>query len=192
MSKRESTFLNMTLTLFAVTLIASFGVGYVYEITKGPIAQSQLEKKTKALRQVLPEFNNDPVAEQSVLDVDGDQLIFFPAKKDGAVVGTAVETFTNQGFADQIRLMVGFTPAGKIINIAVLTHKETPGLGDKIDEKKSDFSRQFKDKNPARYLLSVTKDGGDVDAITAATISSRAFCDAVKRAYDHFQKDSIQ
>lgn len=175
----------MTLTLFAVTLISSFGVGYVYEITKGPIAKSQLEKKTRALQQVLPEFNNDPLKEMSVRDVDGGKLIFYPAREDGKPVGIAVDTFTNQGFADQIRLMVGFTPKGKIIDIAVLSQKETPGLGDKIDRKKSDFSRQFEGKDPATYRLSVTKDGGDVDAITAATISSRAFCDAVKRAYEN-------
>jgi electron transport complex protein RnfG len=71
----------------------------------------------------------------------------------------------------------------------VLAHKETPGLGDKMDASKSDFPLQFKGKNPADFKLHVTKDGGNVDAITAATISSRAFCDAVERAYVTFQKE---
>jgi electron transport complex protein RnfG len=82
--------------------------------------------------------------------------------------------------------MVGFSPDGTIRNTAVLEHKETPGLGDKMETEKSDFPDQFKGENPADFGLSVTKDGGDVDAITAATISSRAFCDAVDRAYKTF------
>lgn len=84
--------------------------------------------------------------------------------------------------------MVGFLPDGTIHNTAVLEHKETPGLGDKMDIRKAPWSEQFRGKNPAEYRLQVRKDGGDVDAITAATISSRAFCDAVQRAYDTQQQ----
>jgi electron transport complex protein RnfG len=100
------------------------------------------------------------------------------------VVGTAVETFTSQGFSGDFKLMVGFTPDGTIIDVAVISHAETPGLGDKMEQDKSDFSEQFEGKDPDTFELSVRKDGGDVDAITAATITSRAYCDAVQRAYD--------
>jgi len=86
--------------------------------------------------------------------------------------------------------MVGFLPDGTIYDVEVLDHKETPGLGDKIDRKKSDFTRQFQNKNPGAFSLTVKKDGGSVDAITAATISSRAFCNAVQRAYDVYRKES--
>ncbi len=82
--------------------------------------------------------------------------------------------------------MVGFSPKGILINTVVLEHKETPGLGDKMDVAKSDFPIQFQGKDLAEWNMTVKKDGGDVDAITAATISSRAFCDAVQRAYDTF------
>ena len=85
--------------------------------------------------------------------------------------------------------MVGLLPDGSINNISVLEHKETPGLGDKMQKSKSTWSDQFNGKNPANYKLKVTKDGGDVDAITAATISSRAYCDAVQRAYDTFKSN---
>jgi electron transport complex protein RnfG len=85
--------------------------------------------------------------------------------------------------------MVGFLKDGTINNTAVVSHKETPGLGDKMDVKKSDFPVQFEGKNPSSYKLKVTKDGGDVDAITAATITSRAFCDAVDKAYKSFEKN---
>jgi electron transport complex protein RnfG len=108
--------------------------------------------------------------------------------KNGNLVGTAIETYSKKGFSGMIKLMVGLAPDGTIINISVLSHNETPGLGDKIDKKKSDFSLQFNGKNPSTFKLSVKKDRGDVDAITASTISSRAYCDAVQRAWDAYMK----
>ncbi|MBO4231732.1 MAG: RnfABCDGE type electron transport complex subunit G, partial [Bacteroidales bacterium] len=92
------------------------------------------------------------------------------------------------GFGGAFTLMVGFDSEGKILGTEVLSASETPGLGDKINADKSDFSKQFAGKNPAEFQLKVKKDGGDVDAITAATISSRAYCDAVDRAYQSFMK----
>ncbi len=84
--------------------------------------------------------------------------------------------------------MVGFVDGDVISGTSVLEHKETPGLGDKMDKKKADWSDQFAGKNLTEYTLKVTKDRGDVDAITAATITSRAFCDATQRAYDELKK----
>ena len=121
-----------------------------------------------------------------------DSLEFNQAFNGDKLVGTAVATYTDIGFSGRFKIMVGFSPDGKIINTAVLEHKETPGLGTKLDSKKSDFPLQFKGKNPADFKLKVKKDGGDVDAITAATISSRAFCDALQRAYDTFKKAGIK
>ena len=86
-------------------------------------------------------------------------------------------------------MLVGFLPDGTIKDIAVLENKETPGLGDKMLKSKSNWSTQFEEKNPANFKLKVKKDGGDVDAITAATISSRAFCDAVQRAYNALETE---
>ncbi|MDP8211802.1 MAG: RnfABCDGE type electron transport complex subunit G [Candidatus Zapsychrus exili] len=184
--KKESTFLNMVLTLFGVTLIASASLGYVYELTKDPIAAAALEKKIAAIKKVVPDFTNNPLDDKEIKEVDGDEVIFYPAKNESTLVGIAIETFTNLGFGGTIKLMVGILPNGTIKDIAVLEQKETPGLGDKMQKSKSDFSMQFNGKNPANYKLKVKKDGGDVDAITAATISSRAFCDAVKRAYNEY------
>ena len=189
MAKRESTFLNMVLTLFLVTLLSASAVGFVYEWTKGPKATADLAKKITALKKVLPEFDNNPLEDKTVIPVDGGDLTFYRATLAGAPVGTAAETFSNRGFGDKIVLMVGFLTDGRIYDVAVVEHKETPGLGDKMQRSKSDFSVQFKGKDPAVFDLQVSKDGGDVDAITAATVSSRAFCDAVKRAYDQYQKD---
>lgn len=188
MAKKESTFISMVLTLFMVTFIASAALGYLYEVTKGPIAESKLAKQNNAIMQVVPEFDNEPGKEVYSMDVDGGTLEFFPAKKNGELVGTAVSTFTNNGFSGNFKIMVGFLSDGTIHNISVLEHKETPGLGDKMQKSKSNWSVQFNGENPADFKLKVTKDGGDVDAITASTISSRAFCDAVDRAYKAYME----
>jgi len=188
MSKKESTFINMVTTLFLVTLISSAAVGFVYEKTKEPLAVAKLAKKVKAIQAVVPEFDNSPLDEKSEMAVDGGMLIFYPAKKNSQLVGTAVETFSTQGFGGEVKLMVGFLPDGTINGIEIIEQKETPGLGDKMEKNKSGFARQFEHKHPASFHLKVKKDGGDVDGITAATISSRAFCDAVQRAYNIYTK----
>ncbi|MDD3568018.1 MAG: RnfABCDGE type electron transport complex subunit G [Bacteroidales bacterium] len=186
---KESNFKNMTLTLFVVTLLASASLGFVYSFTKGPIENAQNAKINGAISLVLPDFDNTPAAESFTREIDGGLLTFYPASKGGEPVGMAIQTFTKNGFSGQIDLMVGFLPDGSIHAIEVINHKETPGLGDKMESGKSDFNVQFKGKNPKDFKLSVTKDGGDVDAITASTISSRAYCDAVERAYNAFVKE---
>jgi electron transport complex protein RnfG len=186
MSKKlESTFTNMVVVLFAVTLIASAAVGYVHDLTAGEIEKAKLAKQENAIKQVIPgEFDNNPSADAwKRQTADGGELEFYPAKKNGQLIGTAVKTYTNNGFGGQVWLMVGFNPDGTIYNYSVLEHKETPGLGSKMDLWFTKEGRgNIVGKKPGTIGLKVTKDGGDVDAITAATISSRAFLDAVNRA----------
>lgn len=187
MAKKESTFGGMLLTLFLITFISSAALGVVFEFTKGPIAVAKAAKKTLALKKVLPEYDNDLMKTVQKLPTNGDTVYIYTAKKGNDIVGYAVETFSNKGFGGKMRLMAGFLPDGTIKDIAVLELKETPGLGDKAQ--KTDWEKQFNGKNPATFKLSVKKDGGDVDAITASTITSRAYCDAVQRAYDSFKKE---
>jgi electron transport complex protein RnfG len=191
MAKTESTFRNMVLSLTLLALVASACLGFVYERTKKPIELSVLNKKLDAIKLVVPGFTNDPNSELFRLPTaEGDSLDIYPAKKDSVLIGYAVNTYTLNGFSGRINLMAGFKPDGTIINITVLDHKETPGLGTKMTEPK--FKDQFLEKNPSEYMLKVKKDGGPVDAITAATISSRAFCDAVDRAYKTIQKGDLK
>ena len=182
MAKKESTFKNMVFTLFLVTLFASSALALIYEVTKGPIAEAKRLKKANAIGEVVPPFDNDPGTEVKKLAVDRDTLYFYRAWTDGKVTGIAVESYTYAGFSGLIKVMVGFLPDGTLNDIAVLEHAETPGLGDKTTGES--WTTQFEDKDPRNYSLRVKQDNGDVDAITAATITSRAFCDAVQRAYD--------
>jgi len=191
MAKTESTFKNMVLSLTLISLSAAVCLGFVYEFTKKPIELSNLNKKLKAIRLVVPDFNNDPDKEMYKLPTgSGDSLDIYPARKDNEIVGYAVNTYTKNGFSGNISLMAGFKPDGTIFNITVLEHKETPGLGSKMND--PGFKEQFNLKNPTSFELKVKKDGGPVDAITAATISSRAFCDAVQRAYNTIQKGGLK
>lgn len=184
MAKKESTFVSMVATLIVVTLVAAGLLGSVYALTKEPIRLAELKKKNEAIRVVVPGFDNEPSEEVKKVAVDGDTLYFYTARKGDEILGTAAETFTNKGFSGEFKLMVGFSPDGSITDIAVIKHAETPGLGDKMERDKSDFNVQFMGQHPDNFKLAVKKDRGDVDAITASTITSRAYCDAVQRAYD--------
>jgi electron transport complex protein RnfG len=192
MAKKESTFVNMLATLFVVTLVASTALAYVYELTKEPIAMAALAKKLAAIDAVVPEYDNQPVDEMYKVAVgEGmDSLEFYPAKKDGEVIGTAIRTYTNTGYNGLVVLMVGIMPDGTIMDIEVVLHKETPGLGTKMTS--SSFKDQFKNMDPAQVDIRVKKDGGDIDAITAATISSRAFSAATQLAVDTYKKGGLQ
>ncbi len=185
---KESTFINMVVCLFVICLLGSGLLGGVYLLTSKPIAEAKARKTNRAIAAVVPEFDNDPGAEKKAIAFQGKSYNVYPASQKGKMVGYAVEARTTKGFGGAIVLMVGFQPDGTIENIAVVSHAETPGLGDKMEAGKSNFIRQFAGKQPGKFQLKVTKDGGDVDAITAATISSRAFCDATSIAYDIFEK----
>lgn len=188
MAKKESTFLNMVLTLVIITGVAATTLGLVESVTREPIRVAKVKKLNNALAQVLPAFENQ-VASKVMLDGDKDSLILYTASNAaGEVVGTAIETYTEKGFSGRFSILVGFLPDGSINSTAVLAHKETPGLGDKMQRNKGDWAAQFDGVHPSEANLTVSKDGGDIDAITASTITSRAFCDATTRAYNGFLK----
>ena len=182
----KSSLVNMVLVLFAITLVASAGVGGVYILTKEPIESAQEQKKLGALSAVLPEFDNNPSAEVTFMELGGSEYAVYPAVKAGNKVGYAIET-TASGFADAINIMTGFDMDGKIVNIAVLKQSETPGLGAKLTNPENPVTQSIVGRKPAEIKMSVRKDGGDVDAITASTISSRAYVNAVNVAYAIFK-----
>lgn len=184
---KESSLKNMVFTLFIVCLVSSTLLGGAYALTKEPIEAANIAKVNSSISGVVPAFDNDPSKEIFTKELNGKSFNVYPAKKGGKIVGYAIESSTSAGFGGRIMLMVGFNTDGTIFNTSVLSHSETPGLGDKMVEGKSNFSVQFKGKNPADFKLAVKKDGGDVDAITASTITSRAFCDALVTAYKVFQ-----
>ena len=181
----ESTLKNMVTVLFGITLVASAGVGVVNMITAEPIALSKQAATTAALTEVLPSFDETTSEE---LTIDEMPITVYTATKGGVVAGYAVQTMTKQGFSGTVRLMVGFDTDGRVVNINVLEQTETPGLGTKMCDEGNPLlgsvkGQRLEEKKLVDGKLAVRKDGGDVDALTAATISSRAYVDAVNRAW---------
>lgn len=188
MAKKESTLLQLVITLTLIAVTAGVALAAVYSLTKDPIEAAQQQKKKDAINQVLPNFQGELKRCSYLVEGDKDSVTLYMAYQDGKLFGAAVETYTNKAFSGHFDIMVGVDAEGKILGTAVLKHSETPGLGAKITDTGSNFIKQFEGKNPAATPLKVKKDGGEVDAITAATISSRAFCDAVNRAATAFKK----
>ena len=187
MAAKKDTLLNMFIAMFVICVVSGSILGLVYNATKDPIAAAETAKKTEAIKNVLPEFNElkETMVKSAMEDAEIPFYLAYDANNN--FIGAAVETFTNKGFSGNISLMVGILANGTINNISVLQHAETPGLGSKMSE--SSFKDQFNNKNTTSFNFNVKKDGGDVDAITAATISSRAFCDAVNRAISTFENN---
>ena len=179
----KSTLFNMVAVLFTITLIASAGVGAVNMITQEPIAAAKALATKQAVSNVVPEFESNELSEQTIDDMP---IKVYTALKGDQIVGYAVESMTKNGFGGAIRMMVGFLPDGEIYNVNVLEQAETPGLGTKMCDEENPLLSSIKNKNANELRFSVKKDGGELDALTAATISSRAYYNAVARAHQAF------
>lgn len=183
MKKLESSFKNMLLVLTGVTAIATGILAYVNQLTQKPIAEANARALSDAIKVVVPEFDNNPTAEVVTKEVNGATYKIYPAKKSDQTVGAAVEA-VSLGFGGELKVLVGFDAEGKIFDYSILASSETPGLGSKASVWfKEGQKGSIKGLNPAEKPLTVSKDGGQVDAITASTITSRAFLKAVNAAY---------
>lgn len=174
---------NMTLALTLVCLVCSAVLAGAYVVTKAPIEQAAAAKLEKSLSAVLPAFD---AVEEGTVEVDGAPYHYYKAVSGGEVAGYAIESGTI-GFGGPLSLLVGIAPDGTVYNTSVLSHNETPGLGAKCTTDPR-FVAQWKGFDPQSRILSVKKDGGDVDAITASTITSRAYTRAVAAAVAVFNQ----
>jgi len=179
----------MILSLGSITILAGLLLAGVYVMTADKVAQAKAEAQVSAIKAVTPEFDNEPVADKVEIKPQGENIPVnvFPVKKSGTLVGAAVETYSTKGFSGEIRIMVGFDNNGTITGYEVMQQSETPGLGAKMGDWFRDQrgNRSVIGRDPASGMK-VAKDGGEIDGITAATITSRAFLDAVIRAHKCF------
>ena len=175
----KSSLRNMVLMLFVIALVCSAAVAVVYDVTKEPIKRAQEQKVVDALRKVLPAF-------ESVEEMEEREGVYVATKGD-EVVGYAIEGTSPNGFNGNVSLMVGYTAEGVIYNVEVLAQAETPGLGANMESEGNALIVSFKGKKAEDMTMTVGKDGGDVDALTAATISSRAYAEAVALTYEVFK-----
>ena len=180
----KSSFKNMTICLLVICLVCSSLLAGVYALTKEPIEAADKAKNEAAIREVLPE-GAVSFDEETIISFEGKDYKYVIARgENGNAVGCAVDV-EPVGFGGPIKIKVGFNAMGVIWNTKVLSQAETPGLGAKCTE--PSFADQFKQFNPAEKTLKVTKDGGDVNAITASTITSRAYADGLATAAKVFQ-----
>ena len=175
----QSTFKNMTVCLFAICIVCSSLLAGVYALTKEPIDAAAKAKNEAAIKEVLPPAAA-AIEEERTVDFEGASYTYNLAyDEQGNTVGCAINVVP-VGFGGPIAIKVGFDVNGVIWNTKVLSQAETPGLGAKCVE--PSFADQFKGFDPAAKKLAVKKDGGDVDAITASTITSRAYADGLALA----------
>ncbi len=178
----KSNLTNMVLVLGVTCLFCSAILGGAFVLTKEPIAAAATEKTNRAIAQVLPAF--ETASDRQFVEALGKDFPYYEAKNGEALAGYAIES-TVVGFGGNLTLMVGITPDRVVYNTSVLSHSETPGLGAKCTSD-AKFVSQWQGFDPSVKKLTVKKDGGDVDAITASTITSRAYALAVENALAAF------
>ncbi len=172
--------------LAAIAIISGLALGFVNYITYDKIEANQKERTMLAVREALPEYTNDPSAEVWY-DPEHEGFAAYPARMNGELQGVAVRASVSSGYGGEISGIVGFTPEGRVSKLIILQHSETPGLGANIE--KQDFRDQFigsrplgPNANPPQVRQDLQDGDMPVDAITAATISSRAVVDLVMAA----------
>ena len=171
----QSTMKNMAVCLTVVCLVCSAVLGAVYAVTLDPIKEAADKALKESVGKVLPSGGSISAAKE--VEVDGVSYEYYQMTSDTAVVAYAVKS-TVIGFGGPLTVMVGVLPDGTVYNTSVLEHSETPGLGAKCQGDEG-FLAQFRG---FKGVLKVRKDGGDVDAITASTITSRAYTLAISNA----------
>jgi len=175
----------MVSVLTITCVVAGIALSFTYTATKDAIVQAETAARLASVRTVIPPFNGEPVEEE--YEIEGTAHTFFIGKKDGKVVGVATPAQA-VGYGGTVNILVGMNPTGKVTGIVLLQHQETPGLGTKAG------LPQFLEQFTGRKLefrsdeMLVKKDGGDIDAVTAATITSRAVTKATTEALRRFLK----
>ena len=187
MAKKESTLKNMLIALMVITIVSGGVLGFVYGLTKPAIDKVEENKNLKAINEVLK--SDVEIVKTETKEID-DLTYNLAFDAEGNFIGAAIKTYSKNGFGGKIELMVGMLSNGIINKVSILSQAETPGLGANMVNDK--FKGQFDGKDPKSFKLMVKKDGGDVDAITAATISSRAVSEAIQRAADGFEANKDQ
>lgn len=179
------------LILFAITLIASVLMAYVYSITKGPIADVQIVNRDKALSSVLPDANFEELKDVDFSNYDKLNTVFV-AKNGDEIVGYAFKLTTTEGYGGPIEMVVGITIDSVISGIDLIKLSETPGLGAKADLPV--FKDQFIGKKAEE--LAVVKKGAtkpnEIDAISSSTITSNAVTRAVNQAITYYQTEIVK
>jgi electron transport complex protein RnfG len=182
---------RLVLVLTLITAGAGLLLSMVESVTREPIAEQRRQEMLRALQAVLPPADNSPDEDTVELVVGQDKRgrdvmrKFFRGRKEGQLSGLAFKVVAPDGYSGNIDVMVGVDPSGTVVGIEILSHNETPGLGDKIAF--PEFKKIFAGKNLDNADWRVKKDGGEFDQITGATISPRAVVGAVRKGLEFYR-----
>lgn len=195
MKKLESSITNMVLVLVGVALLTGGILAYVNNITAGPIELQASKTLSDGIKAVMGGVEltvaKDDTIKQTIKGKDVVFVVHQAVDANKQDLGVAVESTTG-GFGGDLKVLVGFDKDGNILGYTILKHAETPGLGAKADKWfQKDGKGNIIGKNPTKDNLSVKNDGGEIDAITASTITSRAFLLAVTQAYNAYKSGSV-
>lgn len=186
---KESLFKKMLIALGVITVVAAVILGAAYVMTENTIKKGEQDALLKAIDMVAPAYDNNPVVEKSIYKLrcgrkDSISLVLYPLKLNNVFNGAVVESSSPDGFSGEIRVIYGFNADGSIRNYQVLKHAETAGLGAKMQDwfREKKGSQSIIGLDPQADSMAVKKDGGVIDGITAATITSRAFLSALRDA----------
>ena len=181
----------MILVLGGITLFAGITLASVYSLTKDKTGNSQLSKIEGSIRAVLPPYDHISLKPVEMNNGVETTHVYQAYDKNNTLVGAAVESTSNNGYIGQLDIMVGFDKLGNIVNYVVIDQHETPGLGAKMEDwfKSGHSNQDIRGKNAGMVNLTIRKDGGEIDGITGATISSRAFLFAIRNAYFAFSSN---
>ncbi|OGV74455.1 MAG: hypothetical protein A3K19_05425 [Lentisphaerae bacterium RIFOXYB12_FULL_65_16] len=203
---------RLSLALGLICLVAAGLLAFADAKTREPRARAANAERQKALAVVLPSFDNDPVSDKATVNWDGGEVTFYRARKGGQILGLAGEGVSNQGYGGRLQVLVGFAPDGTLGTVLVTAHRETPGLGTRVTDRREvtsiwsvfsacgaqvDCGGSAPRVPPCTYLdqyssgqrlfrttdapFRVKQDGGTVQAVAGATVSSRAVADALSR-----------
>jgi electron transport complex protein RnfG len=189
---------GLLLGLFAV--VATTLVALTETSTREQIKENEREALLSGINALIPHEQYDNAILQDTIVLDATEALgteepttVYRARKQGENVAVVLTAVAPNGYSGTIKMLVGIYADGTLAGVRVINHKETPGLGDKIDEKKADWIFQFEGlslTNPASEKWKVKKDGGEFDQFTGATITPRAVVSAVKRSLEYFRSHS--
>lgn len=186
MAKQQSQIYSIIISILAVAVISAGLLAVVYQITKEPIQQAQNKIIADGLIEVVKtEFDNNPFDEKIKVKLGKNHFTLYPARKEGYITSIVMKSSSNKGFGGKMDVIVSFLLDGTVGDFKVINHKETPGLGSKVNDES--FRKNIQGKRPSSEGFKVRQDGGEIDAITGATISSRALIDAIQKAYQGYQ-----
>jgi electron transport complex protein RnfG len=181
------------LSLAAFAALAGLAIGVAWDTTRERIADNEAQRVMTELSAILPPalHDNEPHRDMIVMERPGDERRqIWRARRDGKAVAAVLTSLAPDGYSGHIRLLVAITFEGQILGVRIASHSETPGIGDAIEARKSPWISTFSGRsldNPEESRWRLRKDGGDIDAISGATVSSRAVVAATRRAMQYFR-----